>query len=78
MKPVWYIKRKPLGRSFFRDGFPYLEALLPHGSLWVQTRAAATAFRTLGHARRALKLAKQFEDKAIRIVRVTPRAKEKA
>ncbi len=75
---VWYVKRKPTGVSYFRDGFPYLEVNMPAGSMWVQTRAEACAFRSLKDARTARELAQRFgEDKDVMIVSVAGQVSSK-
>lgn len=70
MQAQWFVRRRPNGTSFLRDGFPYLEANLPEGAMWAQTRKEACAFTTLKAAQQALKLARRFEPEAY-VVRVT-------
>lgn len=66
---VWFVKRRPTRRSYFRDAFPYLEHDLGHGMVWVRTRHEAARFDSLKKAREALRRAKRL-DKDIVIVRV--------
>lgn len=69
----WYIKRKPTGYSFFRDGFPYFSGPGPaEGSFWVEDRKEAKAFTELKAAREWLKFLRGI-DEDIRIVRITAR-----
>lgn len=67
----WYIKRKPTGKSFFRDGFPYFDNRDQWGgSFWSRTRKEATGFVDLAQARAVLRLLRK-DDKHIGIVRVS-------
>lgn len=65
----WYIKRKPLGISFFRDNFSYLECVMPNGTLWVETRSEAIGYNSLEAARKWLKTVRVLDPDAI-VVRV--------
>lgn len=70
LRKKWFIKRKPTGKSFFRDGFPYFEKFSAGGSFWVQTRKEVKhPFTSLKEARAVLRDLRK-KDKNIRIVRV--------